>query len=253
MSENFISLGILSYNRFNYLKETIRSAVANANEPLEIIVHDDGSADPALCEWLASLVRGGGISSLILNPIGHNSGQGVALNRLFNMAGGDIIIKCDQDLLFQPGWTLAVRDTLEASAAAYHWTGEPRVGALGLFKYHVAPVHYEDMYLYTHRRDEIEWDVCKDFVGSLFAVPRDAWEEFGQFEERSRAFAEDAVFKHRVTESDEWCCALTPTDFVENIGFGVGRSTLVKGFNEKGEGVLAQIKSGPKLVTEVKG
>lgn len=259
MNDRFISVCVLSYNRRDFLTRSIESMIETADEPLEIIVHDDGSAregewataDECVRLWLIDAVDAGRISRLILNPPGHNEGQGVALNRMFHMAKGDILVKADQDLIYKPGWTKAIRETIDQSRASWndHDRGFPKIGALGLFKYHVEPVHYQDMYVESVRVGDVEWDECKDFVGSLIAMPREAWEEFGPWEERSPAFAEDAVMKQQITASSNWCCALTPEDYVENVGFGVGPSTLVEGFDEKGDGILAQIEPGPHLVT----
>lgn len=255
---NFISVCVLSYNRLDFLKNSIRSMVANADEPLEIIVHDDGSGEPALREWLTCMVECGGISRLILNPAGHNEGQGIALNRMFSMAKGDIIVKADQDIIYRPGWTAAIRAAL-VDNAVLRGNGvtyglpvlEPKIGALGLFKYHVAPVRYEDTLIGVGRRT---YHQVTDFVGSVIAIPRASWWALGPFEERSEAFAEDAVFKQKITAHPDWCCALTVEDVVSNVGFGVGPSTLVKGFDpETKEGVLQQINHGPKLVHEIKG
>lgn len=246
-----LSVCVLSYERRNLLVASIESMVETADEPLEIIVHDDGSsvredfgsAEDDVRLWLFDAVEEGKISRLILNPPGHNEGQGVALNRMFHMASGDIIVKADQDLIYRPGWTKAIRTAFEVNDKQFD---APIIGALGLFKYHVEPVRWEDHLI----RECGAYDEVRDFVGSLMAIPREAWKQFGPFEERSSAFAEDAVFKQRITAEDFWCCALTPEDYVENVGFGVGpdRSTLVKGFDDQGKGILAEIKDGPRLV-----
>lgn len=248
-----ISMCVLSYNRLSFLKDTIRSMVGTATTPLEIIVHDDGSSEPGLREWLTCMVECGGISHLILNPAGHNEGQGIAVNRMAAIAKGSIIVKCDQDLVFKPGWDRALIDTFGANYRSSKAKNRDRIGALGLFKYHVEPVHHEEMYLHSVRHEGIEWDVCKDFVGSLLAMPRDAWKILGPWDERSVAFAEDAVWKQRITGLPGWCCALTPQDYVENRGFGVGPSTLVKGFDSEGAGILQRINYEPALVTEIRG
>jgi GT2 family glycosyltransferase len=111
---SFASVCLLSFNRPRFLRECIAS-MRNAGAPFELIVHDDGSSDESLREGLGQLLDAGVISTLILNPPGWNQGQGVALNRMFSMARGDPIIKCDQDLIFEPGW-LAQVNAILASA-----------------------------------------------------------------------------------------------------------------------------------------
>jgi glycosyltransferase involved in cell wall biosynthesis len=243
-----ISVCVLSYNRLEFLQQSLESMVETAGEPLEIIVHDDGS-NVSVVRWLVESVTSGGISHLILNPIGHNEGQGTALNRMFHMASGDIIIKADQDLIYKPGWARAIREILEASQDAREQTGQfDAVGCLGLFKYEVDPVDHRKMHTAMKMWGRVQWDVVKDFVGSLMVVPRKTWEELGPFDEHSDAFAEDYSFKMKVAQSPGWCLGLTPTDLVTNVGFGEGPSTVVVR-NEKNELTSRAIHHGPHLVT----
>lgn len=247
-----ISLCVLSYNRKDFLRESIETALAGAEEPFELIVHDDGSTEPGLREYLTGLINHGRISHLILNPPGHNEGQGIALNRLFFMAKGSIICKADHDLVYKPGWDRAIRDVIEANEhtrARYDTSPVPRIGALGLFKYPAEPVRFEDMLISERASVGVPWYEVKDFVGSFMAIPRRVFYKFGPFEERSPAFAEDAVWKQTLAKASDWCNALTYEDYVVNQGFGVGPSTLVEGFEEDGTtGILAKIKNGPKRV-----
>lgn len=245
-----ISVCVLSYNRLEFLQQSLESMVATASEPLEIIIHDDGSEHP-IPAWLMGRVMGGLVSHVILNPIGHNEGQGTALNRMFNMASGDIIVKADQDLIYQPGWTKAIREILESSQDAHSKDGPDHmkaVGCLGLFKYEVDPVDHRKMHIAPKMWGRVQWDVVKDFVGSLMAIPRAAWEELGPFDEHSDAFAEDYSFKMKVAESANWCLGLTPTDLVTNVGFGEGPSTVVVR-DEENELTSRAIHHGPHLVT----
>lgn len=236
-----ISMCVLSYNRPEFLRQSIQTMVYTADEPLEIIVHDDGS-DPDTTHALDEMRRSGLISTVILNAPGHNEGQGVAVNRMFAMATGDILVKADHDLLYRTGWTRAIRDTLAINAERAENSLEPRIGALGLFKYNHPPVAAEDMLIRSYEG----WEEHKDFCGSLIAVPRDAWNRFGPWEERSAAFAEDNTFKLDVAEANGWCVALTPHDYVSNIGFGEGPSTVV--VRREGELTSRAIKSGPRLI-----
>lgn len=245
-----ISVCVLSYNRLEFLKRSLDSMKKTATEPLEIIVHDDGSG-PDVTQWLAEMVNAGEISHLILNPKDHNEGQGTALNRMFNMAAGDYIVKADQDLIYQPGWTEQIQKVFTASWDAHH-EGEivGPVGCLGLFRYEVDPVDWREMKIKDCRWLGAEWQECADFVGSLMAIPRSVWEEIGPFEEHSPAFAEDYCFKMKVSESggeSGYCLAITSRDFVTNIGFGEGPSTVVVR-GEDGKLTSRKIKTGPHLV-----
>jgi glycosyltransferase involved in cell wall biosynthesis len=252
----FASVCVLSYERLDFLKQCIASILTVAYADFELIVHDDGSEDEELREWLFRMSQTGVISHLMMNPPGHNEGQGIAMNRMAAVAKGDPIIKCDQDMILKAGWLKEVNEVLLANRNAgkgmcVHGAcpnpehcqpacedAEPLIGALGIFRYPVEPVRYEDMLIEAHGR----WEEHRDFVGSFIAIPRDAWEIFGPWEERSPAFAEDYEFKREVADTEGWCVALTAEQFGQNQGFGIGPSTVVPA-----EGEVAKIKPGPHI------
>lgn len=257
----FASVCVLSYERHDLLKQCLGSMLSRADADFELIVHDDGSRDPELRRWLMGLADDGTISTLILNSAGHNEGQGVAMNRMAAIAKGDPIIKCDQDLLFEPGWLRRLQAILKENqregtlwghgSGCVHggcskepvctgWCEDapPLIGALGIFHYHHEPVRHTDMLI----ADRGNWEEHRDFVGSFIAIPRPAWELFGPWAERSASFAEDNVFKLDIAKAEGWCCALTKDDLAVNQGFGIGPSTVVTA-----DGTVAKIKSGTKL------
>jgi glycosyltransferase involved in cell wall biosynthesis len=251
MKAPFASLCLLSYERRDFVMSTILSAIENADYPLEMIVHDDGS-NANVVEVLRELHSDGFISLLMLNARGNNEGQGVALNRMFAAAKGDPIVKLDQDLMFSNGirsgfvmggW---LKQSVQLLEANHKDARTPNIGALGLFKYEAEPVRWQDMRVATHSSGGYVWEEHKDFVGSAMVIPRVAWEEFGPFEERSPAFAEDAEFKRWIDEREGWCNALLPEDLAKNVGFGPGPSTIVS--QEGGEIVVTKIHDGPKII-----
>ena len=255
MQAEYASVCLLSFNRPKFVRRTIASAIGNADYPLELIVHDDGS-DEETVEVLREFHRNGVISLLMLNAPGNNEGQGIALRRMFAAATGDPIVKMDHDLEFAPGWlrlcvTLlgAQLRTVEGRAVlAPRDEYAPLIGALGLFKYHHPPVHHEDHIIESWEDDGIPWEEHEDFVGSCMVIPRAAYERFGPFDIRSTAFAEDALFKKAIAREAGWCNALFPEDIATNFGFGLGKSTVaVEG--EDGMPEPAKIKQAPLLLT----
>jgi glycosyltransferase involved in cell wall biosynthesis len=245
---NHASICLLSFNRPKLVKQTISSAIVNAGYPVEVIVHDDGS-DQETVDALREMHRNGLISLLMLNAPGHNEGQGVALNRMFRAATGDPIIKMDHDLILEPEWleecVAILRADLEAELAGLT---DERIGVLGLFKYDHPPVAHGEMFIKHHQHDDLGWEEVEDFVGSAMVIPREAWEKFGPFEERSPAFAEDAVFKKVVSGAPFWYCALPPDDLAQNVGFGLGPST-VNIPDADGGATVQPIKPGPFIIT----
>lgn len=240
----FASMCVLSYERLSFLKECVTTMMQHAEANFELIVHDDGSEDPELRQWLFDMSEAGVISTLLMNSPGWNEGQGIAMNRMAAVAKGDPIIKCDQDLIFKPGWLRKVQIVLTENYANddLQDTSEseplPLIGALGIFRYPVEPVRYQDMLIAEHG----DWQEHRDFVGSFIAMPRMAWELFGPWSDRSAAFAEDNEYKLNVAATENWCVALTTEELAINQGFGVGPSTLVLGPEN-----VKEIKQGPRL------
>lgn len=254
----FASLCFLSFNRPQFIGQAIETAIENAGYPVEVIVHDDGSNDETV-NLLLELRRQGMISTLLLNQPGWNEGQGIALNRMFHLAKGDPICKLDHDLVFAEGWLAKSVRILEANETAssgiFRQPGsepQPRIGALGLFPYHTEPVNYEDMLIDGWGEGDTAWEQHQDFVGSAMVIPREAWEHFGPFQERSAAFAEDHDFKMRVTTGKrnptDWAVALTPEQLVHNQGFGEGPSTVV--VRKNGELTSRAIRPEPYIIED---
>lgn len=216
---------VLSFNRPRFL-DTCLTTMRVAGAPFELIVHDDGSADPGVRHYLNACVDHG--ATVILNPPGHNQGQGTALNRMFSVASGDPIIKIDQDLVFKPGWLARVNALMDAN---------PQIGLLGLFHYHHEPCDSAK----TRIRQYDDWSSRTHILGSAFVVRRECWEELGPFVEHSPAFSEDWDFQRRVTNDSDFVCALPDEDLASNQGFGIGPSTVVTA-----DGV-SPIHTGPKI------
>lgn len=249
---DFATACVLSYERPKFVAEALKTMIEGADYPLEVIVHDDGSKDPTVRNYLGRLVDEGYISTLIANPPGHNQGQGTALNRMFNMAQGDPIIKLDQDLLFEQSWLRrcvqileANKERIEALELEGQVAEEPLIGAMGLHKYHAEPVRYEDMFIRDWGNGFLTWEQHEDFVGSSMVIPRDVWDAFGPFEEHSDAFAEDQGFKFLVKGEGLALALPHGDDLARNQGFGVGPSTVVVD-----HGTVATIHKEPKLAVE---
>lgn len=237
---------ILSYNRPKFLQECIESLHERTHEPIEIIVHDDGSEDKEVIEYLNEALSKKWITALIRNPPGHNQGQGVALNRMFRMASGDLLVKVDQDLIFKDNWLAAVRSIFRQNDEMNLRYRQPKIGLLGLFHYAHDPV--------DSRKCKIEqyggWQSHTHICGSGFVIDKHSYIYYGAFEEYSEAFAEDWEYQKRISNWHEdrggpqAVCALPDYDLVENQGFGIGPSTIVKAEND-----IQTIHKAPAVIT----
>jgi glycosyltransferase involved in cell wall biosynthesis len=209
---SYASVCVLSYERPELLRACLES-VRSAGAPFELIVHDDGSKDGRIREYLLRYLEDGLISHLMMNPPGHNEGVGEAVRKTFAAAQGDLLIKVDQDLVFAPGWLATTRTVLAAED----------VGCVGSFAYHHDPCDVEKNTL--EQRDG--HFTVEDFVGSSFAVPRSIYElsVVGPIEAHADSFSEDVGLKERIRRAG-YELALPDENVAVNVGFGVGPSTV---------------------------
>ena len=242
--QGLASVCVLSYNRPAFVREAISSAKVNAGYPCEIVVHDDGSKDPAVYELLVGLVNTEQISRLILNPTGHNQGVGESIRAAFGVASGDVVVKVDQDMIMSPGWlakTVAILDAVVHDPV----NGSQRVGMVG------------SLFTYADLRDERfrtirQYDGFKtvtDCVSSAFAIRRDVYEEVGGISTHSDAFAEDVELKDRLRAAG-YLVVIPDADLAHNRGFGLPFSTVVDGQNDDGSYHVHEIHHGPVRFNE---
>jgi len=91
-----VSVVIPAYNAERFLAEAIESVLAQAYEPLEIIVVDDGSTDAT-----AAITRRFAPAVVCIGQ--PNAGIGAARNRGVDAAGGELLAFLDADDLWTPG------------------------------------------------------------------------------------------------------------------------------------------------------
>jgi GT2 family glycosyltransferase len=237
----FASLAVLSYRRPQILQQSLESLRHNTFYPHELIVNDDGSEE---CWFLLhNMMWTRELSSVIINT-GMNMGVGESLYRCWACAKGNYLAKLDADLVYTKGWLEEGVRLLE---------NHKDVGALGFFAYpHPNPDHRitrnredpsKDNSLIEIRDDEIE--IVHDFVSSAMLIRREDYERFGPVERGSTAFAEDVMFKKAMQEGG-MKMALTPKDWIQNIGFGLDKSVVVTP-DEQGKPVVTKIAQEPLL------
>lgn len=242
MPDRYVSLCVLSYNRPDFLQTTIETAVANAGDNLiELIIHDDGSDEARVYDVLPQYADK---ATIITNPTGHNQGQGIALNRMFSMARGDVIIKCDQDLVFQPCWLDDMWRIFDDNDERFVTHADPQIGMLGFCHYFADPVDMRKTVVTKYNL----WEEHPLILGSAFAMPRRAWTQFGPFEEHSDAFNEDGAMQRKVHASTNYACALAAVELAHNPNMGPGPSTIVS-LGDGGQVEVSTIHHGPLLLS----
>ena len=239
---DFASLAVLSYKRPQLLQQSLDSLKRNTFYPHELIVHDDGSDH----NWflLYNMTWARELSTVVINT-GMNMGVGEALHRCWACAKGKYLVKLDADLQYTKGW-------LEEGVRLMD--SHKDVGALGFFAYLIPnPQHRitrnredpdKDNTFIEIRNDEIE--IVHDFVSSAMLIRRDHYEKYGPVERGSRAFAGDIMLKRRMQE-DGLLMAITPKDWMKNVGFGLDKSVVVTPDEKTGEPTVTKIAQEPLL------
>lgn len=201
------SICVLAYKRPELLIRSLDSLTATIDFPAEIIVNIDGEDNPdqQAAQVAHSYFRKGLISKLITIG-GKNRGVGRSFQNCLGLAEGDIIIKADTDLIYQPRWL---------SKTAQVLTNNPDIGSLGLFDYHKWDPN-DDRFKPENNviEQRIECDIVKDFVSSIYAFRRKDLNPELQIPDDGlhQSFGKMALL-----------------DLVENTAFGVGKSTYVSG------------------------
>jgi GT2 family glycosyltransferase len=115
LSEQLTSVIMPNLNGFPHLQDAVRSLRRHTEGPVELIVVDNGSTDGSL-EWLQQQ------ADIVLLPMGSNVGAPAARNRGLEVARGETIVFCDNDVIFTPNW----RDILIG-----HLESWPDIGMVG--------------------------------------------------------------------------------------------------------------------------
>ena len=200
---DYVSLVVTSLNRLELLERSLNSLWQNTDFPYELIVHDDGS-EPAVQDWLTKKLHEGKISELILEPTGHNRGNGVSVDRAIACSTGDWICKLDGDEQFFPGWLSEAVRTLElwpqirllhcSEWCDYHLRDTPG-------EYLTYP-NWPFMELYREYKEGLSVSVVWVGPGEAFLFSRETYKEFGPWDSGMvPSTGEDAQFRMR-------CCQM---------------------------------------------
>lgn len=101
-----VSVLVSSYNYAQYVADAVRSALAQSEPPLQVIVVDDGSTDGSM-DVLQQAFGENPMVSLLTQA---NGGQLSAWVSAFRHATGDIVAFLDSDDLWEPQYLARVRD-----------------------------------------------------------------------------------------------------------------------------------------------
>lgn len=213
-----ISITVVTYNRLEYTKLTLKSLRENTKLDHEIIVIDNGSDDGTV-EWLATQHLDFRISKLRYNN--KNLYPGAATNIGWDKAHKDtkILVRADNDLEFKPGWDQQVVKAFEEF---------PKLGQLGLIneEYRYSPSANRDLADYICRGRSIKllapFTMYKT-IGGPCAVPVEFFREKKiRWDEKTwmgKVRNEDWDYSVKIQEAGALVRTLYDP-FVKHIGFG---------------------------------
>jgi glycosyltransferase involved in cell wall biosynthesis len=92
-----ITFALFAYNQERYIREAVEGALAQTYQPLEIILSDDHSADRTyeIIQEIAAAYRGP--HAVVLNRNARNLGIGGHVNRIMELAHGELIVAAAGD------------------------------------------------------------------------------------------------------------------------------------------------------------
>lgn len=111
LNSPLVTFALIAFNQEHYIREAVLAAFAQTYSPLEIIISDDCSADDT-CKIIDELIkryRGPHKVSWNRNPI--NLGIGSHVNRIFELARGELIVLAAGDDISAPERTAEVVST----------------------------------------------------------------------------------------------------------------------------------------------
>lgn len=201
----FASLCLLAYKRPEMLKTCLQSLHDTLDYPAEIIINFDGLEGYTPEEYKATQeIKAANFSKVIFNN-GNNRGVGRSLQNCLGLAEGDYIFKIDTDLIFKTHWLTTAIAILDDN---------PDIGAVSLFDY----LHYNpEEKRFKHLEERNDCIIVDDFVSSIFGFRKKEYIDW----EYQTIIPDDGLHQNFGT------LAISREDYVENQGFGLGKSTYV--------------------------
>lgn len=227
-----VSVCILSFNRLDYLKETLDSFRDSCTYPsLEYVIVDNGSTDEVV-EYIKSLEF---INKNIFNQ--ENMGMGYAMNQARRVATGEYFFNLENDWIFfyKSDWLKRGVLLFEKDKTGEYIHKKPNNLPLGLVKYKLGAG-------------------IPDYTNNPSLLFRKAYEDVGEFPQYGREYEFVSEDVHRCEPhyikrfNKKYACALSETPCALHIGgyttnpnYGIRRS---KPFNELDDMLKGKWKDG---------
>jgi GT2 family glycosyltransferase len=171
------------------LEEAVQSVLTQAYENWELLLIDDGSADPDLLRILPQLA--GRDQRIVLTNLPEHGGISAASNRGLELARGEWVTFLDHDDVLEPDALFQVVKLLQAHPDAdLIYSDEDKLGENGLEAPVFKPDWSPDLFL------------SNNYIGHLAAVRREIVQKVGGFRTQFDS-AQDYDLLFRITEASE--------------------------------------------------
>jgi len=187
-------IAMITYNRLDYTKKTLRSLWATIQTPYYLVIVDNNSTDGTK-EYLANLVTRNRANKVILNPDNYYPGKATNIGwqkGLQEYPQATHLMRLDNDMHFEKGWDLRAAD---------YFKNIDRLGQLGLDfdgGENKTPNYYNGMGV-------IEWPGC---VGGPNIIKRGIYETGIKYNEApwegSRSRSQEDSRLSREIKNDGW-------------------------------------------------
>lgn len=191
-----ITIVVFAYNQEAFIREAIEGAFAQTYDPLEIILSDDNSSDRTfeIMRQMASSYHGP--HSVVLNNNPANLGIAGHLNRLMELARGDLVVVASGDDVSYEHRAATIYEHWVRNPTAVYFHSDFDVLAEG--DHHVERVNRKSGQSYRHESRNLRAVIAKcgaGFTGCSEAWHRRLFDEFGPLP--CDVFQEDAVIPYR--------------------------------------------------------
>jgi len=185
-----ITFALFAYNQEKYVREAVEGAFSQTYSPLEIILSDDCSGDRTfeVIREMASAYRGP--HRIILNRNDRNLGIPGHVNRVMELAAGEIIVAAAGD-------DIALPDRCELTWRAWERAGRRASSiAMGFKSFSEdSSVRLRDVPVVSTNLEEVIWNATTGVMGASYAWHRRLFEVFGPLPEC--APVEDVILPFR--------------------------------------------------------
>jgi glycosyltransferase involved in cell wall biosynthesis len=103
-----VTFYVMAYNQERFIREAVEAALQQTYSPLEILLSDDGSTDDTFTIMQSVVKEYSGPHKVVLNRNDRNLGISEHLNRILQLAKGELIVASDGDDVSLPERTTRV-------------------------------------------------------------------------------------------------------------------------------------------------